>query len=1129
MLAVKAPYVVVQKAITGTEIEIACINSESEVVLSGCQSEVESFSKTLRADGIKAQKLDVSFAFHSSQVDPVLESYRAAADAIVFHSPKIPVISPLLSEVVRNPGTFNSNYLARHCRETVNFQAGLAVARESGTVDEKTLWVEVGVHPVCAGMIKSSMGSSVVVAPSIRRGEDPWKTIANALCTLYTSGVNINWSAYHRDYEVPLRYLQIPTYGFDEKKFWLQYVNDWTLTKGDPPKLAPVIEALPQISTTSVHRIIKHKVEQNTATAVAESDLAHPLLHKVVAGHAVNGTGMCPSSLYADMALTLADYTYKLLRPEVENVAMNVRSMVNPAPLLLKGSSEPQHQLVQITSTLDLGHQEATIQISSLPADGKKAAIHAQCVVAFEDASEWASSWEKIAFFVRTRVDLLEKKSADGKAHRLLRGIVYKLFESLVDYSYLYQGLKEVVLDTANLEANAQIDLQASPQDGTFYLPPYFIDSIGHLAGFIMNGNDGLDAKNQVFISHGWESMRLPTTLQSGKKYHSWVKMQPLAGAAKTFAGDVYLFDEEQKVIGVIGGLKFQCIPRQLLNTFIPPTKPQTTQAKVSQTAQTKFQASSNAATVKTKIGKAKPSAAATVASVSDLLARALHIVAREVGVDMEELEDAVQLDDLGVDSLMTLTISGHFREELELDIESTLLADCLTVSDLKELLGSGDNDASSQHSSDESDSSDNTGLTTPDGEVPALKPYIVTVDNSGADEQDVISIIRSTIAEQMDLDMEEISETTDLSTLGMDSLMSLTILGILGERTGRSFESSLFVDNNSIASLRRALQSEAESVVSQVKTSASLPEKPATALVSPRVTSILLQGNTKTATQNLFLFPDGSGSPTSYSFIPPISPRGLCVYGLTCPFLKKPTTWTCGVRGVTTMYIEEILRRQPEGPYLIGGWSAGGVFAYEATRQMAAMQKANPTKNFYVEKLLLLDSPCPVALEPLPSRLHIFFNQIGLLGDGNPDHTPSWLLPHFQATIDSLKAYEPVLMKDDPFDAPETLLIWCTDGVAGDPGDPRPPRQDDDVAVMDWLLDHRTDFSSNGWEKLLGAGKFSCTTVPGNHFTMMREPIVRLFSSFHPSIYLSRHETMSNQMLQAALLRNKIKEGLGL
>lgn len=230
-------------------------------------------------------------------------------------------------------------------------------------------------------------------------------------------------------------------------------------------------------------------------------------------------------------------------------------------------------------------------------------------------------------------------------------------------------------------------------------------------------------------------------------------------------------------------------------------------------------------------------------------MARALHIVAREVGVDIEELEDAVQLVDLGVDSLMTLTLSGHFREELELYIESTVLTDCLTVGDLKVLLGSGDTDASSQHSSEESDSGENTGLTTPDGEAPAVKPYLVTEDDLSADEPDVMSIIRSTIAEQMDLDLEEISETTDLSTLGMDSLMSLTILGILGERTSRSFEPSLFADNNSIVTLHRALKSDAEPLVSHVKKSSNLPEKPAIALVSPRVTSILLQGNTKTAT----------------------------------------------------------------------------------------------------------------------------------------------------------------------------------------------------------------------------------------------------------------------------------------
>lgn len=59
-----------------------------------------------------------------------------------------------------------------------------------------------------------------------------------------------------------------------------------------------------------------------------------------------------------------------------------------------------------------------------------------------------------------------------------------------------------------------------------------------------MNDSDGVDSKTQVYISHGWESMRFAKPLEAGKKYRTWVKVQPAAG--KMVAGDVYLFDEEK-------------------------------------------------------------------------------------------------------------------------------------------------------------------------------------------------------------------------------------------------------------------------------------------------------------------------------------------------------------------------------------------------------------------------------------------------------------------------------------------------------------------------------------------------------------------------------------------------------
>ncbi|KAI6951838.1 polyketide synthase, partial [Hortaea werneckii] len=167
-----------------------------------------------------------------------------------------------------------------------------------------------------------------------------------------------------------------------------------------------------------------------------------------------------------------------------------------------------------------------------------------------------------------------------------------------------------------------------------------------------------------------------------------------------------------------------------------------------------------------------------------------------------------------------------------------------------------------------------------------------------------------------------------------------------------------------------------------------------------PNATSVLLQGNPKQATKKIFFLPDGSGSATSYVSIPNLGPD-VCAYGLNCPFMKNPEQWQCGIEISALVYLAEIKRRQPQGPYIIGGWSAGGVIAYSVAQALLAANEG-------VEKLLLLDSPCPVNLAPLPARLHNFFNEIGLLGTGDPAKTPKWLLPHFSAAIRSLSDYDP-------------------------------------------------------------------------------------------------------------------------
>lgn len=296
----------------------------------------------------------------------------------------------------------------------------------------------------------------------------------------------------------------------------------------------------------------------------------------------------------------------------------------------------------------------------------------------------------------------------------------------------------------------------------------------------------------------------------------------------------------------------------------------------------------------------------------------------------------------------------------------------------------------------------------------------------------------------------------------------------LLGDATLDSIAQALGLTNELVASHANIPSSSLKKPVAQVQ---PVQVKPA-----PRATSILLQGNPATAKKILFLFPDGSGSSTSYASIPKLG-DDIAVFGLNCPWLKTPQEMPKNLSLLTGPFLEEILRRQPTGPYNLGGWSAGGVCAYDAAQCL----NSNGAK---VERLVLLDSPCPVGIGKLPTRIFEFFKKCGLFGCTEP---PEWLLPHFLAFIDALDGYNAVPFAADR--VPKTFILWATDGVCKYPGDARPVRSPGDPAQIDWLLENRTDFGPNGWEFLLGATNLEIHTLgEANHFTMMKDhAVIRL------------------------------------
>jgi acyl transferase domain-containing protein len=298
MLAVRASISSIQEVLGEGKFEVSCVNGPEDTVLGGLAADITVASDALAARGFKCTKLNVPFAFHTSQVDPILDQYDAISKAVTFNVPALPVISPLLGQVIREGGIIGPEYLRRHAREPVNFVASLRSAESETLVDAKTVWVELGPHPVCSAMVKSTLPATVTTLPSFRRNEDAWKTIATTLNTLHTTGLSIDWNEYHREFEPALRLLVLPAYSFDDKTYWLHYTNNWTLTKGDAPvatQQAAIEDVTPKLRTTTVQRIVSEEFKGQKGTVLIESDLSEPKLNAAVSGHMVNGAALIAS------------------------------------------------------------------------------------------------------------------------------------------------------------------------------------------------------------------------------------------------------------------------------------------------------------------------------------------------------------------------------------------------------------------------------------------------------------------------------------------------------------------------------------------------------------------------------------------------------------------------------------------------------------------------------------------------------------------------------------------------------------------------------------------------------------------------------------------------------------------
>ena len=244
MVAVTADEATVQQAIASyaDRVAIAAVNGPTSIVISGHRDALNAVVAALTAEhdhdsaspnrppgaALKIKPLNVSHAFHSPLMAPMLDAFHQVAASIPYHAPKRALVSNVTGKLVGDE-VATPAYWVRHVRETVRFADGIETLHAEGA----TIFLEIGPKPLLLGMVEpihetvtkrqndkvSLSPSHPILLPSLRENGADWQQMFSTLGTFYTQGVQIDWAAV--DQHQRRRLVDLPTYPFQRQRYWL--------------------------------------------------------------------------------------------------------------------------------------------------------------------------------------------------------------------------------------------------------------------------------------------------------------------------------------------------------------------------------------------------------------------------------------------------------------------------------------------------------------------------------------------------------------------------------------------------------------------------------------------------------------------------------------------------------------------------------------------------------------------------------------------------------------------------------------------------------------------------------------------------------------------------------------------
>jgi acyl transferase domain-containing protein/NAD(P)-dependent dehydrogenase (short-subunit alcohol dehydrogenase family)/acyl carrier protein/ubiquinone/menaquinone biosynthesis C-methylase UbiE len=491
------------------EIAIAAYNGVNSMVISGQITIVDKIVNELEKEKIKTKQLQVSHAFHSPLMEPILEEYSQIAKQVSYHSPKIPIVSNITGELADNSIT-TAEYWVNHITAPVKFAQSIQTLQRLGYYTH----LEIGPKPILLGMasqIENNPENSWL--PSMRPGIADREQMLQTIAQLYTKGVDINWDNL---YLQPQQKIQLPTYPFQRERYWIEVPTGSSKMRLSPTSISE-----------NIHPLLGQKIPLPAASEIRFESKITKDFPAYLNDHRIYGAVVFLGAGYLEMALSAGKQVFK-----TEDLALEEVSFLSA--LIIPENGETTLHFV-------LNLQEAKVgdwQIYSLNSENEENLwkIHAKGKIRVVSPTQ---TIVKIS-------GLLAEFEKEG---------TQDFYNQILDLAYgpLLRNMKEVWQSSGKTLSKINLQPVIANQTPDYVIHPALLDSCFQTMFTLFD---------EVQVSY--DTPYIPTGCQSLKLHRkpenelwTYAELHPITTSnPQTLSADVYLYTLDGKLIASVTGLE---------------------------------------------------------------------------------------------------------------------------------------------------------------------------------------------------------------------------------------------------------------------------------------------------------------------------------------------------------------------------------------------------------------------------------------------------------------------------------------------------------------------------------------------------------------------------------------------